>query len=373
MDGLAKTLLKVLNYGRAAFVCGGLIAVQNAQATTSESAGSAGEQTPDPMQQFWTQPSVTNWIAVGEHLMLRHLGEREYALERQDRVPQRPPVAEFDAMKQRLQQGIVVRSDLAQSWVRLQDFQQLSENSPPALQPWWNEKSLPLILSLLAQNRLPSIAPSFFKSTQDVLPVGTRSVDALASLAGAELRLTDLQGPIAVEDDDNGFSYAAIWDVGRYTLQLSKPLLRYAVNRDGSLSAQQGRTFELSAPVWDGECGDSYAPLYPVDAEELPGYAPSQDEVAEFFAAQPLTPRVADVISTVLNIRQSNADGLAVVSPLVVHQVDLDRDEVVDLVKWSGTYQGNDYQGELPWWIQFANVGGAWQVAAYYQEEMCGC
>lgn len=326
---------------------------------------------------FWIAPSLQRWATVGEAMTGALLSQEVQQQELSQMKPMRPKVAEFEAMKQLLAQGILARYAFTM--------------------PSWTS---PNVVAAQARAALPKVSPSFFKrgETPFVVPTSPFGLgnahasvfslaDALSAGKNVAIKLRILgpayyahnrsQAPLhlallappwpakVMPDASSGLihvdtGYEAIlgvWDVGQLSIAFAKVATLHGVTRQGKFSGLGIR--ELNTDFATGACmgGDLVYTAHPVQGSPRWG-----NEVVSWAGKAPS--------GAAATVRSRQFEGQTIYDKLVIHDIDVNGDGIADFSTWQGRYVPQ-VSAEGYWNAVFVNVDGKWVLAS--QEEDADC
>lgn len=307
----------------------------------------------NPMRAFWISPSVERWMAAGQYLAVTMLSNAAREKEVAEKKPRRFPVPEFEAMKQLMQQGIVVKpEDLA---------------AAPRLAASVADGPSPM-LELLGRGTLKPVRSSLFKQPSDVVMVGQGDVDTLAAMTREPVRLKMLRPPALYSPPHSDGAFDGFWDVGEAEVILAAPITRHTVASNGLMGAAQGRRFRVNGQQFD-RCGYE-SQILPSDEQPLRGYPAIKEPIVEFFLPKGLNARKVNVSSRSAKVRINDEQGKSVPTKTLLYDIDLDGDGIPDIAVWQGLVPHEIY--DLPtWWARFVNIDGQWYLASSFLDPDC--
>jgi hypothetical protein len=328
---------------------------------------------------FWIAPSLTRWSAVGVALENAFLNEETRNREITGAKPLRFKVPEFEAMKQRLGNGLQVTPD---ALAVPQGVPTAALNAPDT--PYEHMKSA-------AQRiRLPAIKSSFFKAGEVPVIVAPEKygendsvrtvalVDALSaanktvfqatvtgpaqyamsgemheSASGGELKLLRVSSPLDI--------IVGVWDVGSLRVNFRGGALLHGVTKRGEPSAEAVDGVEI--PM--GTSTSCAASPMDLKAHPVPGYARPADAIVRW-AGKPMPG--GDAARAQVKSRQIG--GKSQYNLVLMHEIDLNGDGIADFVVWQGRYEPQ-VSAEGIWNAVFANIDGQWMLLSYDEDADC--
>ncbi len=396
---------------------------------------------------FWQDPTPLRLFVYGKFLEQTRLSPEQKAAEQEARpvefvatpqpILQRPKVREFEAMKARLAQGVTGSAppppllawrDVQKAWAaaepEIAQARKASKQQAQRDQPWQflqpgqlafeaklagqagpattrrPAKGADVALAspaggalsgrvaglahVLDKIVLPPAAPSFFKNMADFAPPAA-TVGELSAKWGIPYTLETQPGPRWVSNSRNGSSQiAGSWDIGRAVVQLTAPVVRLSIARDGQLAAGVSG---LNSVVLDdkdafGGCqlgfrfGDAGVDLLNPNVNYSPqDIQSSNPTLIRLFLRNPSAALGTSATIKTSSIKLSEPEtGFSAAEQM---SIDLDGDGIADLVVWEGTGQPHDSiytpQRQDPYFRVYAvNLAGVWYLLGR-DEFVYGC
>lgn len=287
---------------------------------------------------FWDAPSLQRFISVGEMLRAQRTGE-QVMLEDESGKPNRPPHKEFEAIKKRLAEGIIVSERVSSS-------------------PAWAAGSEPSPLSKAVKRaQLPDARTSFLASDEPfVVPLRpftladqfVEMADALSAAHRTAYRVSVLGPP---ERGTHGVY--GVWDVGLVGITFAKPVRLQGLTAAGRPTGADIASMRADFTTNCGERGLT------VNAKGI--NAGWGGAIIAWIGKQP--PGTASIATRQIN-------GKDQYEKLVIDTIDVDRDGVPDFSVWSGL-EAAVASTDTFWKAVFGNVSGKWQLLAFAQEADC--
>jgi hypothetical protein len=229
-----------------------------------------GRPNPDfsPERAFWIAPSVSRLLQAGDFYWRTMLNQNQRAREvidvyreqgKKQEKPHRFPIAEFDAMKERMQKGVV---------------------APPDSRPTMPREEF------VEREGLRPVKPSLFKRVTDLAPASS-SVEQLSAQFEILEQARVLSGPDWVHHRHDTPRVLGHWDIGSLQLTLQKPLVEYVVGRQGLAAALQWKAEEIQDYKAEHYCTRGFS-LAQRAKVRLPGYPEVKDPLVWFFVPQAL-------------------------------------------------------------------------------------
>jgi hypothetical protein len=339
------------------------------------------------MQTFWIQPSVAGLMAAGDYLesqlseeqqQAEYLSYDTYVLAQQNKLsadteqelpevesPDRPEVPlnrpanpDFDAMKKVIEKGVKADSDLTRHFTKID---QLNIDDIES-----NNRIADLLRLLIKSPSFSDIKPSLFLSAQDVLFAGwAMPYDDLATIAQADISATTIKPAYATVFRD--VSLIGYWDIGELEINFSKPLSIYSFAKNGLVAKHQGRQFRPDNE--DNYCQDTLYSLLPSDISRDKEYPKIKEPLVEIYSNKIIPPKI-NVRTQIQRI--SGYNNRADLVDVFVHQLDLNKDGIADILIAEGELPSNIYEGTIvPWKSYFINIQGHWHYAFHFVTPEC--
>ena len=341
-----------------------------------------------PPRSFWIAPSMAGLFDAGKHFQSSLLPARQSALEsghlengdccagEKPAKLVRYPVPEFEAMKALLSKGIVASPDndppllSCRETRKLRDQNPFSPNDYNNLEyPGWREKyphASPYVDDCMHHDFpklvLPAIRPSLFKDGQHIAP-GSAGIERLGAHFGIIEKGRTTSSP-KWERDYDIFRYTGAWDIGKYELQLEKPVVEHAIGRNGLIGAYRWQPVLRVTPFGtEGSyCHEGFKNQRS-GKELLAGYPAVKDALFWFQSSAALPFTKAVVTSRTLTPPSGKqADENRRLYKVIVHEIDLDNDKVPDFVLWD-SWSAPQITGPDPLLASrrlFININGEW-------------
>jgi hypothetical protein len=288
---------------------------------------------------FWVSPSLVRFVAVGYRMEKALLTPAMHHAEQMTERSARPANAEFDAMKRRLEKGIV------------------ASGRPPAR--YIPEEPL---TSAMKRAALPQIRPSFFRADEPRLAIALRPftlgdegrigpglTDILSAAHGVSFRAR-IARPVRFAY----FGAFGVWDISEVRVTFDKEVTINGIAASGTPVSV--RFSSLLTPVGNDSCSGSSFDIEP--SKPGPGW---RSAIVAWVGKA--APGKAAVVS-----RRVGGNGKY--DKLVIETVDLDGDGVPDFSLWAGL-EPPGIETETFWKAVFGNVGGKWELLAFSQEADC--
>jgi hypothetical protein len=295
-------------------------------------------------------------------------------------------VAEFEAMKARLENGVVVTPEGHLPFSANGVIVTLEGYLPSRAQDGTiaqNRIPLPQIkLSHFGKNETPVI----FHANESYAVPGTMDiialVDALSAANGATFRAVATRPAFytlhpdvpAVMADSGSASWnlikvsapmdvvVGVWDVGGLHITFDGDAILHGVTERGEPTARNVR--EIGLGMSDGSPCPGGASVA-MESKPVVGYAPSASAILRW-AGKPM-PGGARARATVKTQQQA---GESEYDKVILHEIDLNRDGVADFLVWQGRYRPQ-VSAEGLWESIFANIDGQWQWLTYIEDPDC--
>ena len=289
---------------------------------------------------WWTSPSLVGFGDFGDLLASSVWKEPHDTPEKLD-LPRRP---EFEAMKERLADGIVVSRDLAPQQ-EIADAYYISDRVQALIK---QHVPLPAIRASHFGPGEPAFVAALSPFT--LADLGADFVDALSAWHQVPFRA------IVLQPSKPGLHGGILgsWDVGQMGVTFARPVRVHAVTAAGRLTGADVISMKVS---FDTHCG---APALEVRATAL--NASWRSATVGWLGKPPLRGRGSVTTRT--------AGGSGKYDRLVIESIDLDSDKVPDFLTLSGM-EPEIASAETRWKLVFGNVAGAWKLLASAQEADC--
>ncbi|WP_426165381.1 hypothetical protein [Pseudoduganella sp. R-34] len=314
---------------------------------------------------FWIEPTFEHLVGAAANFEAEMLPEKHKAREEQFLASgswENPPalsryaIPELEAMKSMLAQGVIAPRGLWRPAPAWENYPGLAGLDP--LNQW-----------LYRQIKLVAVKPSYFKSLNDVAsPKATP--ETLSAQFSIRWKLKVDSASDWVGDSNSGPMRNGVWDIGKVTQRLEKPVYALVISDKGdAASLPSDAAFEDIANGDQAVCAGTHH-ILPLDSGQLPvlrTLLPLDIRKARITAkAQLLSP-------------PKTGDGEPIYRRATATYIDLDRDGVNDIAVWDAINtqfgagdgpEGSEYHAKFI----FINVGGAWHLLEIDQDDPpCGC
>jgi len=340
-----------------------------------------------PPRAFWMAPSMASLFDAGQYYRNTLLTPKQVYLENgynekgeyqespSDKPPRlvRYPVAEFDAMKSVLANGIVAASDLDMPLLtctqmrKAHDAQRKDEQTNDVIYPAWDHPYkmdypyvYPMVndcqLPFLPKLQLPAIKPSLFKNAKEVLP-GTASIEQISAHFGITEKGRVMGAPRWERDYDIS-RYTGAWDIGRYELTLAKPVVEEVIGRTGLVGAYQWTPKQTLTPNGPAENCAEGTHAKRMGKSLLPDYPAVKDALFWFQTTTPLPMRRAKIAVRTEKPLKNEQE----IKRVTVYEIDLNDDGIPDFVQWE-LWSSPQISGPDPLPLTrmlFININGEW-------------
>lgn len=351
---------------------------------------------------FWIEPSVDRLMVAGKYfetVMLKPeelMAEQKPPAEHGERAKvRRFPIPEYEAMKERLRNGVVGFLGANDRDIRLAKWQAIKDiaaSNPAAggltsegqsirnLFRFWGHRDTPM--DLIRALELPSIKQSYFRDAGKILPPFA-TTETASVVFGTPYRAVVKSGPkwIPAGHYSDGYLFGA-WDVGAVETRLVSTVHKHTIFRDGKILSEASDVPGGRFPDTDadgGDCdigfswGDAGASILRATFGKIPPVKKPGESLFYYFSKD----RLADSPASV--VRSKTKFSYAGFIKAETFLIDVDRDGVGDILVWEGTGVS-----EQPIWdpgsaqanyrIIFFNVDGEWHL--FLVDEFlygCGC
>ena len=339
----------------------------------------------DAARAFWVAPSPNRLRAYGNALprppalQLPALA-KSHAHEMPVQYPGR---AEWDAAKKLMRAGVVLRPE--QEIDRGRPVNPL-DDLKLATRPEYD--NIPAVAPLATKPTLPAIAPSYFRSHTSVALLHETDADGLAAVAGTRISVVPTGVPVGRFNRHSGPEIEYItgfWDVGTADQAFAPALTIYAITHQGLVGAHTVRQRYWDISNEDHYCGGHYPGRGFNDpgeeAQPVRGYAKLSDS-AQVLTRLVLPAKLAPDAVKVKTRRYATswmqpADPPIRDKPLhkntavLVHEIDLDRDGVADILRIDTPSPGGMSFEPIFDWRWYVNINGQWFRAGYWVDQEC--
>jgi hypothetical protein len=319
------------------------LTVPDIEARLRAPALSPGDRVDWQSRAFWVAPSVSRLEAVGYAMEDVFLTAPIQEREANEGKALRPRHADFDAMKARLEAGVI------------------GAPSRPSPLPMEDEDG-PLRRAM-KRAALPPIRPSYFAGDEPLfgiplLPftlhdsgaIGAGLADALSAVNAVSFQAR-VAGAVYMAHSGS----VGVWDVATMAVTFDREVTVYGITGSGAPTGL--RIASLVTPLGRQPCTGRTLDL---KARPLNGRWSS---AIVGWAGKPGPQGSAAVTN-----RQVGGGGKY--DKLVIETIDLDRDGVPDLSLWAGV-EPPIVDADRFWKAVFGNVGGTWVLLAFNQEADC--
>ena len=339
----------------------------------------------DAARAFWVAPSPNRLRAYGNALprppalQLPALA-KSHAHEMPVQYPAR---AEWDAAKKLMRAGVVLRPE--QEIDRGRPVNPL-DDLKLATRPEYD--NIPAVAPLATKPTLPAIAPSYFRSHTSVALLHETDADGLAAVAGTRISVVPTGVPVGRFNRHSGPEIEYItgfWDVGTADQAFAAALTIYAITHQGLVGAHSVRQRYWDISNEDHYCGGHYPGRGFNDpgeeAQPVRGYAKLSD------SAQVLTrlvlPATLAPDAVKVKTRRYATSWMQPADPpirdkpqrkntaVLVHEIDVDRDGVVDILRIDTPSPGGMSFEPIFDWRWYVNINGQWFRAGYWVDQEC--
>ena len=339
----------------------------------------------DAARAFWVAPSPNRLRAYGNALprppalQLPALA-KSHAHEMPVQYPGR---AEWDAAKKLMRAGVVLRPE--QEIDRGRPVNPL-DDLKLATRPEYD--NIPAVAPLATKPTFPAIAPSYFRSHTSVALLHETDADGLAAVAGTRISVIPTGVPVGRFNRHSGPEIEYItgfWDVGTADQAFAPALTIYAITHQGLVGAHTVRQRYWDISNEDHYCGGHYPGRGFNDpgeeAQPVRGYAKLSDS-AQVLTRLVLPAKLAPDAVKVKTRRYATswmqpADPPIRDKPLhkntavLVHEIDLDRDGVADILRIDTPSPGGMSFEPIFDWRWYVNINGQWFRAGYWVDQEC--
>lgn len=294
---------------------------------------------------FWVAPSLARWIEVGNAMDTVLLNAETREKEMIQRKPLRFKVPEFEAMKRRLEQGLLSATNKA--------GQKTVEGYGKEFDAAQGRASLPDIKpSLFARSEVFVLAGTPFNIENST--AGAQFVDSLSAFHGMPFRFR-IERP-AFYVGENADMVVAAWDVGEITAKFDKPVRLQGITRRGRPTALDIQSVGMSFNL-----GGCYGSNLQINSDTVSGMPPWQDTLVAW-VGKPATGKA--------KVKTRRLKGKGQYDALEIDDIDLDGDGIADFSVWNGRYEPQ-VSAEGLWQAIYVNIAGQWLLLSFEQDADC--
>ena len=339
----------------------------------------------DAARAFWVAPSPNRMRAYGNAL------PRPPALQlpaliksHTPEMPvQYPTRAEWEAAKKLMRAGVALRPE--QEIDRGRPVNPL-DDLKLATRPEYD--NIPAVAPLATKPTLPAIAPSYFRSHTSVALLHETDADGLAAVAGTRISVVPTGVPVGRFNRHSGGEIEYItgfWDVGTADQAFAPALTIYAITHQGLVGAHSVRQRYWDISNEDHYCGGHYPGRGfnepGEEAQPVRGYAKLSDS-AQVLTRLVLPAKLAPDAVKVKTRRYATSWMIPAEPPerpkpqrkstaVLVHEIDVDRDGVVDILRIDTPSPGGMSFEPIFDWRWYVNINGQWFRAGYWVDQEC--
>lgn len=337
----------------------------------------------NPIDLFWEKPSVNQLLVVGDYFEEKYIEEAQLNIERGLYLESsfdenysleitRFPIEEFEAMKKRLNDGVMVNNELRPEFIRWSELRQVArehsrQRRENRIQGRWFRDH---VLYLMNEADMRPVSASLFTSFAELAPAGS-SLEQLSAQFGIRHRVQIHGGPEWAHARHEPPMVAGSWDIGAFEQTLDEPVVEYAIGRQGQAAAMSWRPKSVRNLKEEIEafCDEGIA-FKPRASMPMSGYPLVKDPLVWLFTARALPYKQADIKTYARRLSSTGTD------LLVIYEIDLDGDHIADLAAWE---QVGDWRMEydpqrktrLGAQLFFANIAGSWHLLDYSEYTEC--
>ncbi|MDR0996104.1 MAG: hypothetical protein LBL69_00385 [Zoogloeaceae bacterium] len=364
------------------------------------------------MRAFWISPSPITLRMAGRQFQKNLLSLQQYAQELGYTTSKPPkliryPIAEFEAMKARLANGVLAQPQWNMPLMSCAQVRQLDQTGKMAekdQQDTIDQISRHMwrrIHFYYADNALVLLGAGFHLLQRQALLLTDgcrlagqlqfpqRTADSLleaSQIASRNAYIEQLSAHFGIREsgrviatprwgcfdnsNDCTARYSGAWDIGRYEMQLERPVFTYVIGHDGSIAAYQDTARQSFAFGTEGPDADGNPFLDDIQAfgddpfddkgkTRLPGYQKVKKPLFWFYSVKDLNLHQATITHSTQKLKgvalfNGEADRITV-NQVAVFQIDLNSDGQVDFLK---VIPWKDDSGAA--YFVFAWIDGQW-------------
>jgi len=331
---------------------------------------------------FWAAPSAVRLIEAGQFFTRSMLSEKQRKAEEPEDPfgnhgpafdwehrpqPIRFPIAEFDAMKALLQNGVVAAPERQQKFVRWADLKKAamtSEGRANSFSGQWLDHD---VLGLVVQLNMQNVRSSLFKRDLD-LASSTATVEQLSAQFAIPERLRVLGGPEWIWPRHNMPRVEGAWDIGSIELSLDRPVVEFLIGRQGSVAAFEWLATDRINIGADSGCARGFGLVWSErDKVHVLGDPQVREPLLWIYLPKLLPYKVARIKTYSALLDKSALHTQDTYERLVTHEIDLDSDSVADLLVWEAKGReiaeiDRDKYDPVELRMFFANIRGEWHL-----------
>ncbi len=324
-----------------------------------------------PARAFWMAPSFSRLQDAGSYFQETMLSPQQKALETVDNKfvwEKRPalkrfPIPEFEAMKQRMMAGVIEPASPyfqpPAPWEELLKLAKSEEipgkKTTEATTRLHSSLFYTGVLVMLRQLDLPTAAPSYFKSL-DELGRPSANPEELSRQYQIPYAIKPVSGPYWDNYEPAGINVIGWWDLGKVDVFLQKPVIKNMLMLSGRLKSTSS---DMKYSLGVDNCKQGFRFIGPGD----------QPEIVKSLAQRRLEPRAKD--EAILHFYTFEHFSQASIT-----SIDIDQDGVADFVIAEAWHRGHMLETTIHqpgYRVIFVNAGGRWYLFDIDQYLMCGC
>jgi hypothetical protein len=323
-----------------------------------------------PTRAFWLQPTNDRLMAVARSFDKTMIPAKERELETRGLTGEIPrdalqpikrfAIPELDAMRALLGKGVLAPKELGTA-------PYLWDSSKAAFLPEGTTYSASAYQWAYQQIKLPQAKPSYFKNVTDVISPKVTPENISAQL-GIPWKLQVDSPAFWGGDEVVGVLLAGVWDMGKVTQRLDKPVYSFAIDERGNIAT--AKNFAETSDIAGGDphpCAPSRHIVWPEKDQVAKN---TQGDLLVLYRGLQTLPfsKAKLSLSKQSLVQPKNLGNKVKFVSATMSVIDLDSDGVADIVVWEGiNKQPNiDQQGFAEYKVKliFANIQGRW----YYLE-----
>ncbi|WP_162044166.1 hypothetical protein [Undibacterium sp. YM2] len=358
-----------------------------------------------PTRAFWMAPSFRRLQDAGSYFQETMLSPQQKALETVDSnfvwekrpALKRYPIPEFEAMKHRMMTGIIEPASpyfqAPAPWEELLKLAKSEElpgkKTTEATARLHSSLFYPGVLVMLRQLDLPAVAPSYFKSL-DELGRPSAGPEEISRQYQIPYAIKPLSGPYWDNYEPAGINVIGWWDLGKVEVFLQRPVIKNMLMLNGHIkpassdlkyslgvdSCQQGFRF-----IGPGEQAEPVKSLAQRRLESLQTKA-KDEAILHFYSRKELPSLNGPAKVTTQAPVKLQYDSKAKsnthehFSQASITSIDIDNDGVADFVIAEAWHRGimlDSAVHQPAYRVIFVNAGGRWYLFDTDQFLVCGC
>ena len=349
-----------------------------------------------PTRAFWLEPGFQRLLQAGLYFESSKLSDKQKAQETIDNQfvwDKRPPlkrftIPEFEAMKQRMKEGVIAPPSQYQQLPAWADIQKLAvaEKLPgkdTLLAAQLLDKRLfyPGVLIMLRQVELPRAGPSYFKSLSEI-GRPSASTEELSAQFRLPYAIKIQSGPFWQQSKTGSIKRLSWWDIGSADVFLQKPVYQHSLMLNGILKSD---TSQLKYSSGSEDCKKGFRLADPAaqdgTVKSLKDSGAANELMFHFYSKEKLSssvsgrfkPDLGEPVKLLLEA-QAIQPRHEQFTQAAVTSIDIDQDAQADFAVVEAWTTGALSTASLPepgYRLIFVNVAGSWYLLDIDQYSLC--